>query len=102
MGSKPYTDRELGRMINMLSKGKSFIEVSEAIGRPEFGVYLKSRNVKIMLSERIKTGGLKWTRFGSDYLPNPFAAPEDHPFEVDEPKSPEVKKPSFLRRILGG
>ena len=77
MGSKPYTDRELGRMINMLSKGKSFIEVSEAIGRPEFGVYLKSRNVKIMLSE-------------------------DHPFEVDEPKSPEVKKPSFFRRILGG
>ena len=101
MGSKPYTDRELGRMINMLSKGKSFIEVSEAIGRPEFGVYLKSRNVKIMLSERIKTGGLKET-FGSDYLPNPFAAPEDHPFEVDEPKSPEVKKASFLRRILGG
>ena len=101
MGSKAYSDKELGKMINMLLKGKSFTDVSEALGRPEFGVYLKSRSIKIMLSENIKTRGLKET-FGSDYLPNPFAAPEDHPFEVDEPKSPEVKKPSFLRRILGG
>tara|TARA_R110000737_G_scaffold281799_1_gene288411 strand:- start:294 stop:599 length:306 start_codon:yes stop_codon:yes gene_type:complete len=101
MGSKAYSDKELGKMINMLLKGKSFIDVSEALGRPEFGVYLKSRNIKIMLSERIKTGGFRGT-FGSDYSPNSFAVTEDHPFEVDEPKSPEVKKPSFLRRILGG
>ena len=53
--SAVYSEEELGKIIKMIEKNKSFSEIGEEMGRPEFGVYLKCRSIKKMMSSRIGT-----------------------------------------------